>query len=73
MLRFLKWQLVVALVFAGAPTLADEAETQEAIRSEIEQLRESGRLSLGDVEIASGELLARVYERRNFEPAWSGL
>jgi len=72
-LRFLKWQLVVALVFAGAPTLADEAETQEAIRSEIEQLRESGRLSLGDVEIASGELLARVYERRNFEPAWSGL
>lgn len=73
MLRFLKWQLVVALVFAGAPTLANEAETQEAIRSEIEQLRESGRLSLGDVEIASGELLARVYERRNFEPAWSGL
>ena len=73
MLRLLKWQLVVALVFAGAPTLADEAETQEAIRSEIEQLRESGRLSLGDVEIASGELLARVYERRNFEPAWSGL
>lgn len=72
MLRFLKWQLVLVLVFAGAPAFADEAEIQEAIRSEIEQLRESGRLSLGDVEIASGELLARVYERRNFEPAWSG-
>jgi murein L,D-transpeptidase YcbB/YkuD len=72
MLRFSKWQLVLALIFAGAPAFADEAETQEAIRSEIEQLRESGRLSLGDVEIASGELLARVYERRNFEPAWSG-
>ena len=73
MLRILKLQLFVALVCAGAPAFADEAETQEAIRSEIEQLRESGRLSLGDVEIASGELLARFYERRNFEPAWSGL
>jgi murein L,D-transpeptidase YcbB/YkuD len=73
MSRIPKWISGVLLVFAGITVFADEADVREAIRSEIEQLRESGRLSLGDVEIASGDLLARVYERRDFEPAWSGV
>ena len=41
------------------------------MRLEIEQLRFSGQLSLGDVDIASGELLAEFYERRNFTTAWN--
>ena len=49
-------------------TFADEAADREAIRVEIEQLRESDRLSVGDEEIASGDLLANgreldIYER----------
>jgi murein L,D-transpeptidase YcbB/YkuD len=48
-------------------------ELQNAMRVEIEQLRFSGQLSLGDVDIASGELLAEFYERRNFSTAWNEL
>ena len=61
------------LLVAGFAAVANEPAVDEAIRAEIEQLRESGRLSLGEVEIASGELLARFYEGRNFTPAWSGI
>lgn len=52
-----------------ASTVSDDL--QNAIRVEIEQLRISGQLSLGDVHIASGDLLAEFYERRNFQPAWT--
>ena len=62
----------ISLLVTGLSAFADEPAIEEAIRAEIEQLRESGRLSVGDVEIASGELLATVYENRNFEPAWPG-
>ena len=67
--KFGAWLLPL---LAGFSAFANEPAVEEAIRAEIEQLRESGELSLGDVEIASGELLARVYEGRNFTPAWSG-
>ena len=60
------------LLVAGSAAVANEPAVEEAIRAEIEHLRESGRLSLGEFETASGELLARVYEGRNFRPAWSG-
>ena len=60
------------LLVAGSAAVANEPAVEEAIRAEIEHLRERGRLSLGEFETASGELLARVYEGRNFRPAWSG-
>jgi murein L,D-transpeptidase YcbB/YkuD len=68
------WKCATWLSFllAGFSAFANEAAVEEAIRAEIEQLRESGQLSLGDIEVASGELLARVYEGRSFKPAWSG-
>ena len=65
--------LVFLLPFLFISAQADEAAEREAIRVEIEQLRYTGRLSVGEVDVASGELLAEVYERRGFEPAWSGL
>lgn len=43
----------------------------EAIRLEIELLQGSGRLSVRNVEVASGALLADIYEAREFEPAWT--
>jgi len=63
--------ILLALLFISAQ--ADEAADREAIGAEIEQLRYSGRLSVGDVDVASGDLLAEVYERRGFKPAWSGI
>jgi len=65
--------LVILLAFLFISAQADEAADREAILVEIEQLRYTGHLSVGDVDVASGELLAEVYERRGFEPAWSGI
>jgi len=62
--------LVILLVLAGFAAFAAEPGVQEAMRAEVEQLRETGRLSTGGIEVASGKLLARIYENRNFEPAW---
>jgi len=64
--------LVFLLVFAGLAASAVEPGVQEAIRAEIEELRATGQLRADGFEVASGELLARIYENRNFEPAWPG-
>jgi len=63
--------LLVFAAFLPAPSLADEAANSEAIRVEIENLRETGRLSIGGIDIASGNALAEFYERRNFTPTWN--
>ncbi len=65
--------LVISLAFLFNSAHGDEIADREAIGAEIEQLRETGRLSVGQVDIASGELLAEVYERRGFKPAWPGI
>lgn len=64
---------LVASVFLVHFSLASAQQTDvnEAIRVEVEQLRESGILSIGGVDIAAGNLLAEVYERRNFAPNWT--
>ena len=53
------------------PSIADEMASREAIRVEIEQLRETQQLSVGGVSIASGRSLAEFYERRDFRPTWT--
>jgi murein L,D-transpeptidase YcbB/YkuD len=82
MRRFLTWQAAVLLMFLGLATWAEEEDYREAIRAEVEQLRITDRLSVGEVDVASGDLLAEIYERRvlaeiyerrGFEPAWSGI
>ena len=67
------WCLIVSLAVAFSSAHADESLDREAIGAEIEQLRATGYLSVGQVDVASGDLLAEVYERRGFEPAWSGI
>jgi murein L,D-transpeptidase YcbB/YkuD len=57
---------------ASAPAFAADVDDREAIRLEIEQLRATGQLSVGPVDIASGEVLAELYERRGFTPGWQG-
>ena len=76
MFKSLAWMAVAIGFFLQATIAAsqqtDVSDVSEAIRVEIEQLRQSGILRFGDVEIAAGDLLAEVYERRNFAPNWTG-
>ena len=58
-------------VLCSIPAFADDAANGEAIRMEIENLRATGRLSIGGVDIATGNTLARFYERRDFSPTWT--
>ena len=70
--EFAKRQAVVifCLCLLAIPALADDAADSEALRIEIEQLRETGMLSIGGVDIATGNVLAEFYERRDFRPTW---
>lgn len=63
--------IAVILLLQLSVATAQQTEVNESIRIEIEQLRESGILSIGGVDIAAGTLLAEVYERRNFEQNWT--
>ena len=58
--------LLVVTVFLPAVSVGDDAANSEAIRVEIEYLRETSRLSIGGVDIATGNMLAEFYERRDF-------
>ena len=71
MKKHLIWLAASVLIAQFPVAIAQQPEVREAIRVEIEQLRESGILSIGGVDIAAGNLLADVYERRNFAPNWS--
>ena len=59
-----KWEITALFFVLCLPVLADDGEDREALRIEIEQLRESGHLSIGGIDVASGNLLADFYERR---------
>jgi murein L,D-transpeptidase YcbB/YkuD len=71
MKKCLIWLAAAVLTGPLSPAIAQQSDVSEAIRVEIEQLRDSGILSIGGVDIAAGNLLADVYERRNFAPNWS--
>ena len=71
MSRKLNWLLTFALLSLSPATFADLQENKEALRIEIEHLLQFGRLGIGDIDIASGELLAEFYERREYAPAWA--
>jgi len=71
MKRIIQAVLLVFLVISPAVSRADDAANSEAIRVEIEYLRETGQLSIGGIDIAAGNALAEFYERRDFSPAWT--
>jgi murein L,D-transpeptidase YcbB/YkuD len=65
MKKCLIWLAASVLTVQLPAAIAQQSDVSEAIRVEIEQLR------IGGVDIAAGNLLADVYERRNFAPNWS--
>jgi len=68
--------LKLSFLFAFLPlalppaSFAEAEEERDALRTEVEQLLQFGRLSIGDIDIASDELIAEFYERRDYAPAW---
>ena len=67
----LKYLIMFMLAGLSPASFADAEEDRDALRIEVENLLQYGRLSIGDVDIASGELLAEFYERRDYAPAWT--
>ncbi len=65
------WLIATVFFVCFSPASAQQTAVSEAIRVEIEQLRDTGILSIGGVDIAAGNLLAEVYENRNFAPNWT--
>ena len=74
---FSRATVVLLALLAALPLPAEVApgvefeDLREAIRVEIEQLRDPEVLTTGGVEIAATDLVAEVYERRGFAPAWA--
>ena len=67
----LSWTITFMLLALSPTSFADAEDERDALRIEIEQLLQFGRLSIGDIDIASGELLSQFYERRDYAPAWT--
>ena len=67
----LAWFLMFVQVLAVQLATADDAQDRNALRIELEQLVHSGSLSNSDVNIASVTLLLKIYEPRNYLPAWN--
>ncbi|MGI9220669.1 MAG: L,D-transpeptidase family protein [Woeseiaceae bacterium] len=71
MSTILRAALLSFIIMSASATFADDVANSEAIRGEIEYLRDAGRLSIGGVNIATGNALAEFYERRDFSPTWT--
>jgi len=67
----LKRLIVTALYVVSLAGTADEVADREALRAEIEYLVYTGYLRTGDTPIAAGNLIAEVYGRRGYMPAWT--
>ena len=55
---------------AATGAAAADPQTSAAIRDAISRLRASGELRIGEVTLASFDVLQRVYEMRNYTPLW---
>ena len=68
----LNWLMIGLALMASAcgPVLADENVSQ-AIRERIEQLRETGQVTIDGAPLAAVSLIPEIYERRGFQPAWT--
>jgi L,D-transpeptidase YcbB len=71
-------QRMIPLALGGAIGLltftsasAQEDPVQAALHARIEQLRTTGRLSIGDANIAAVRVLPEFYQQRTFHRAWT--
>jgi murein L,D-transpeptidase YcbB/YkuD len=62
---------VILGVALALPASSSADEIQETLRSRIDTIHETGALSIGQEQVAGTRLMATIYERRNFRPAWT--
>jgi murein L,D-transpeptidase YcbB/YkuD len=62
----------VAVCFASAAG-AWSQDADDVIRMRVEEMRATGALDIGGEPLAAHNLLPRIYENREFEPAWKTL
>ena len=74
------WRLLLAapvltigatVLLASSPAGADPTAVEDEIRARVDQLLESGSVAVSGREIAASRLVAELYIRRGFRPAWS--
>ena len=64
--------VAICLIVACAPHASAGAESIDALmRSAVEQMRLAGGLQIGDASLAAVNLLAELYSRREYQPAWN--
>jgi len=61
---------ITAVMIALTPSRALAGPVEDAIRSGVEQLSTKRSLAIGTDQIHARSILPRVYERREFRPAW---
>jgi murein L,D-transpeptidase YcbB/YkuD len=63
--------IAILLLFAGQPVFATSMLSQtEAIRAQVEQVREGRTLTIAGQTISSVLVLPSLYERRDYAPVW---
>ena len=61
----------VLLLLSKGAALAQTPSVEEAIRNRVESVRRGEPLRIANVEAAALDVLAEMYERRGFRPAWT--
>jgi murein L,D-transpeptidase YcbB/YkuD len=67
----LAWLFIFMQVFALQLVVADDEKNRNALRIELEHLTHNGFLNNSDVNISAVNLLLKIYEQRNYLPAWN--
>lgn len=70
-LKFMKSLILIISIIFAFPVTADDNATTRLIRQKIESLRNTNSLSVAGANIASKQVLPKIYENRSYQPAWS--
>lgn len=65
------WIIFILAVLVTPFSLADDAATTEEIRKNVEKFRNTGSLTVGEVELSSKYIIPRLYEHRFYRPTWT--
>ena len=70
-LKIIKPFILIFSIITIYPAVADNNATSEQIRQKIESFRNTENLTIAGANIASKQVLPKLYEGRSFQPAWN--
>ena len=70
-LKIIKLFILIFSITTIYPAVANNNATSEQIRQKIESFRDKENLIIASANIASKEVLPKLYESRSFQPAWN--